>query len=95
MTDNPSQSPQDTQAPETAGVRLRLVRGHATPEELCAVIAIVAVAAAGADSGTGPADRSGQGGGTSARSLWGSPARMVRVTHPHGPGGWRASASAR
>jgi len=76
-----------------------LVRGHASPEELSAVVAIVAVLAA-AENADG-ADDPDRAGGQSAenqqpsRSPWSSPARMVRKTYPHGPGGWRASASPR
>lgn len=71
-----------------------LVRGHASPEELSAVVAIVAVLAA-----TEGADDPDRAGGHSAenqmpsRSPWSAPSRMVRKTYPHGPGGWRASAS--
>jgi len=110
MTDNTSQGPQGTQAQSTqaqgtqaqgtqaqatASVPVRFVRGNASPEELSAVIAIVAVATAGGSGEPGPADRSSPGNGTSTRSPWSSPTRMVRVTHPHGPGGWRGSVSPR
>jgi len=40
-------------------------------------------------------DRHSPGSWTNPRSQWSSPARMVRTTHPHGPCGWRASASPR
>jgi Acyl-CoA carboxylase epsilon subunit len=72
------------------------VRGHASPEELSAVVAIVAVLAAaeGADDpdrADGPSARSQM----PSRSPWSAPEAMVRKTYPHGPGGWRASASPR
>ncbi|MBC7559312.1 MAG: acyl-CoA carboxylase subunit epsilon [Dermatophilaceae bacterium] len=73
---------------------VRLARGHASAEELSAVVAIVAVLAAAED-----ADDPDRSDGHSAehqmpsRSPWSAPSGMVRKTYPHGPGGWRASAS--
>jgi predicted RNase H-like nuclease (RuvC/YqgF family) len=60
---------------------LRLVRGRATPEELAALVAVLAAA----------------GGGTEPRrpapvSLWADRARLTRPPLSPGPGGWRASA---
>ena len=76
-----------------------LISGHASPEELSAVVAIVAVlAAAGSSDGAEDRDRAdGQPAETQkpSRSPWSTPDRMVRRTYPHGPGGWRASASPR
>ncbi|MDQ5840222.1 MAG: acyl-CoA carboxylase subunit epsilon [Chloroflexota bacterium] len=61
---------------------VHLVRGNASPEELAAIVAILATA-----RGNGAPHP------TSRRtSPWGSPGRMVRSPHSHGPGGWRASA---
>lgn len=73
-----------------------LVRGQASAEEVSAVVAIVAVLAAaeGADD-PGQADGHNSGSQASSRSPWSAPARMVRASQPHGPGGWRASASPR
>jgi hypothetical protein len=66
----------DTRA--AASPLLRVVRGNPTPEELAALIAVVAT----------------RGGGEPARepvrSLWARPS--VRTALPHGPGAWRASA---
>ena len=91
--------PRDAHAQVMTGVPIRLVRGDASPEELSALIAVVAVlstaAAAAAAGDPDQSDRHSPGSWTNPRSQWSSPARMVRTTHPHGPGGWRASASPR
>ena len=57
---------------------LRVVRGNPTPDELAALIAVVA-------------SRSGAAGPEPApvRSPWGRPA--LRSSLPTGPGAWRAS----
>jgi len=90
MTDNTIQSPQ---AQETAGIPVRLVRGHASPEELSALVAVVVVlAAAGGDGDLDQTGRPCPASGRYPRSQWGSPHRMVRGSHLHGPAGWRASA---
>jgi|GEM_PF-866340 Acyl-CoA carboxylase epsilon subunit len=84
------------QTDQRADIPIRLIRGKATPEELSALIAVVAVlTSAGSDAGAGgpgQSDRPSSGSGKYPRSRWSSPARLVRTTHPHGPGGWRASA---
>ena len=94
--DLPSTHPLQAQVQQPADIPLHLVRGHATPEELSALIAVFAVlSTAGSDDFAGdPAqrDRPSSGSRKYPRSRWSSPARMVRTTHPHGPGGWRASA---
>jgi hypothetical protein len=58
---------------------LRVVRGDPTPEELAALVAVVASLGAP----PAPAPR--------RTAVWSAPARLHRVVHPHGPGGWRAS----
>jgi hypothetical protein len=74
---------------------IRLVRGSASPEELSAVIAVVAVlASANREDEPGETNSPTVGSGWS-RPEWSSPGRMVRMTHHHGPGGWRASAAPR
>ena len=82
--------------PESSEIPVHLVRGNASAEELSALVAVVAVlTSAGGDEGEdgpGPSDRPSSGSRTYPRSRWSSPARMVRTTYPHGPGGWRASA---
>jgi hypothetical protein len=69
---------------------VRLVRGDASPEELAALVTILATARG--DGAPDPTDRHSPASGRSPHSPWSSPRRMVRMTHPHGPGGWRASA---
>jgi hypothetical protein len=71
-----------------------VVQGHASPEELSAVVAIVAVLATaeGADD-TDQADSDSAQGQMPSRSPWSAPDRMVRKTYRPGPAGWRASAS--
>jgi hypothetical protein len=65
-------------SPETAPL-LRVVNADATPEEIAALVAVFA--ALGAD--TAPAAR--------VTPEWQAHHRKLRSTHPHGPGGWRAS----
>ena len=70
MTDEPAQ-----QRP-----LLRVVKGDATPEEVAALVAVVAaLGVAGAEP---PARRTPE---------WSAHHRKTRVTLPHGPGGWRSS----
>ena len=60
---------------------LRVVKGDLTPEELAALVAVVAArSAAGAPAKPKP------------RSEWGHPVRAVRGTHRPGPDAWRRSA---
>ncbi|MGH3099152.1 MAG: acyl-CoA carboxylase subunit epsilon [Streptosporangiales bacterium] len=59
---------------------LRVVRGEPTPEELAALVTVLA-ARAGAANGTGGAPR----------SEWANPARSMRGPLPPGPGAWRRS----
>ena len=73
-----------------------VVRGHASAEELSAVVVIVAVLTA--TEGADDPDRADSHIAQSqlpSRSPWRAPDRMVRKTYRHGPGGWRASASPR
>jgi hypothetical protein len=60
---------------------LRLVRGDATPEEIAAVLAVLA--AASGDAGAEPAPRH--------TSRWASHERRLRRPLAPGPGAWRAS----
>ncbi len=69
-----------TDTPEQAPPTLRIVNPDATPEEVAAIVAVLA----GLGGGDTPAPR--------RRPEWNAPHRMVRHTPPHGPGGWRASA---
>ncbi len=61
-----------------------MVRGDATPEEVAALVAVVA--ALGAGGAEPPARRTPE---------WSAHHRKVRVTLPHGRGGWRSSAMPR
>ncbi|HYJ66084.1 MAG TPA: acyl-CoA carboxylase subunit epsilon [Nocardioidaceae bacterium] len=58
---------------------LRVVKGDPTPEELAALVAVIA-ASRGADAE--PPRR---------RPVWGHPASAMRREHRAGPGAWRAS----
>ena len=71
--------------PVVAKPVLRVVNGDLTPEELAALVAVIAArnaAAAHAASRTK----------TAPRSQWGHPARLARAPHRFGPGQWRSSA---
>jgi hypothetical protein len=83
MSDNTSQGPHRQEA---TGIPLCLVRGDASPEELAAILAVLATipSSSTGDGGPDPADRS--------TSRWSTRQRMFQSTYPHGPGGWRASA---
>lgn len=59
---------------------LRVVKGDATPEELGALVAVVAALGNG---GEPPARRTPE---------WSAHHRKMRQSLPHGPGGWRSSA---
>jgi hypothetical protein len=59
---------------------LRVVRGDATPEELAAVVAVVAALGNGGDE---PPRR--------PTPEWSAHHRKMRRSLPHGPGGWRSS----
>jgi hypothetical protein len=61
---------------------LFLIRGGATEEEVAALLAVLHGVAASAPAGRAP---------RTAPAAWAAPHRMVRGTHRHGPGGWRAS----
>jgi hypothetical protein len=58
---------------------LRVVNGDATPEEVAALVAVLASLGAPADP---PKRRTPE---------WAAPHRKVRRSLPHGPGGWRSS----
>jgi Acyl-CoA carboxylase epsilon subunit len=62
---------------------LRIVHGDAAPEELAALVAVLAARAAAARA-RGPAP--------APVSAWTDRRRLVRAALPHGPGAWRASA---
>lgn len=63
---------------------LRVVRGDATPEELAALVAVLAAAGGSGDSeGAGDARRTSQ---------WSRPGATLRLPLHAGPGAWRHSA---
>jgi hypothetical protein len=64
----------------TDGPLLRVIRGDPTPEELAALLAVLASRSSAAPDVPQP------------RSAWNDPARLVRRPVAHGPGGWRLSA---
>jgi acyl-CoA carboxylase epsilon subunit len=64
----------------TDGPLLRVVRGDPTPEELAALLVVLATRAAAVSDSPPP------------RSAWNAPARLVRRPVAHAPGGWRSSA---
>jgi hypothetical protein len=86
--------PPASQPDEANSPRLRLVRGDASPEELAALVAVLA-AAGGVAEDADPGDPHSLAVGRKTQSRWSSPRRMVRLTPPHGQGAWRASARPR
>ena len=58
---------------------LRVVRGDPTPEELAALVAVLASAGGAPEPQRKPTP------------AWSAHHRKVRVTPPHGPDGWRSS----
>ena len=72
MTDD---APESEQRP-----LLRVVKGDATPEEVAALVAVVAALGRGGEER--PQRRVPE---------WSAHHRKVRRTLPHGPGGWRSS----
>ena len=59
---------------------LGIVKGDATPEEVAALVMVIAAL------GSGPAEEKPK-----PRSAWADPARRLRAARPHGPGAWRSS----
>lgn len=59
---------------------LKVLTPSATPEEVAAVVAVLSAMGAPAPAPSRPVRR------------WASYRRNLTPTHPHGPGGWRASA---
>ncbi len=77
MSDEPTETGSDAPRP-----LLRVVRGDPTPEELAALVAVIAARSV-ATAGVRP---------QYPRSAWGHPASAVRRDHRPGPDGWRRSA---
>jgi hypothetical protein len=81
MTDDLPQAPDATQpGSEPRRPLLRIVKGDATPEELAALVAVVA----SLESPEEPPRR--------RTPEWSAHHRKMRRSLPHGPGGWRSSA---
>ena len=66
--------------PSEPPVSLRVVRGDPTPDELAALVTVLA-----ARSGSAPSRRAGP------VSRWADPHRVLRVGVPPARGGWRTS----
>jgi len=78
------QSADNLQADLPGSPLLRILTPDATPEQIAAIVAVLAAIGG---SGESPTDAS-----LSARaSTWAHPARQVRHPHRHGPDGWRLS----
>jgi hypothetical protein len=73
-------SPADPAGPPV----LRVVRGDAAPEEIAALVAVLAAQARSASARPG--------GGRGTRSAWGDRSAMLRRPLPHGPDAWRLTA---
>jgi len=78
-----SDETQTPDAPEQQPL-LRVVKGDPTPEELAALVAVIAARNAAAAAAEGDAPQ--------PRSQWGHPTRQHRTVHRFGRGQWRASA---
>ncbi|GAA2071737.1 hypothetical protein GCM10009821_07090 [Aeromicrobium halocynthiae] len=76
----------DQDAATSAQPVLRVVKGDPTPEELAALVAVVAARNAAAAHAAAAAAR------PRPRSEWGHPVRAHRTPHRVGPDAWRRSA---
>ena len=70
--------------PDSPRPILRVVRGDATPEEVAALVAVVA--ALGSGGTESPPRRTPE---------WSAHHQKTRRSLPHGPGGWRSSSAPR
>lgn len=77
-----SSSPEE---PVTRPPLLRVVKGDLTPEELAALVAVVAARNAASAQAAARTRRR-------PRSDWGHPAHLARAPHRFGPDQWRRSA---
>ena len=69
----------DESSPEQPTPLLKVVNADATPEEIAALVAVLASLGSGEAA---PPRRTPE---------WSAHHRKVRVTYPHGHGGWRSS----
>ena len=72
--------PDPAAQPATAAPYLRVVKGDPTPEELAALVTVLA--SLGGPAAEAPPER----------REWNAAWRMHQVVHAPGPGGWRSSA---
>ncbi len=79
------QEAQETPNAQIAKPILRVVKGDPTPEELAALVAVIAARNAAAANAAASAE-------PRIRTAWGEPARLARPPHRHGPDQWRRSA---
>lgn len=81
-------STEESSADEPTPVKpvLRVVKGDLTPEELAALVAVVAARNAAVAHAAARASK------PRPRSEWGHPRRMARGAHTFGPDQWRRSA---
>ena len=77
-TEDTGSTTEDTRSTTEEQPLLRVVNGDATPEEVAALVAVLASL-----SSRAPAKR--------RTPEWSAHHRKVRTTLPHGPGGWRSS----
>ncbi|MEO5851485.1 MAG: acyl-CoA carboxylase epsilon subunit [Nocardioides sp.] len=93
-TSRPSQRPRSDKFPGSPGnlaalegrydePLLKIVKGDPSPEEVAALVAVVAALGAGVAGAGEPAP--------SVRPEWNAPHRLVRGAHAPGAGGWRTS----
>jgi hypothetical protein len=75
----------DSESQQVETPLLRVVNPDATPEEVAALVAVLA--ALGSAASAEPSRR--------RTPEWAAHHRTVRTTHPHGPGGWRSSGQPR
>jgi len=75
---SPDSGPEPKGVPESPPL-LKVVSPDATPEEIAALVAVLASLGSGEEP---PPRRTPE---------WSAHHRKVRATYPHGPGGWRSS----
>jgi hypothetical protein len=80
----PEADPEPKPEAEPEPPLLRIVKGNPTPEEVAALVTVVAAMRAGAEESAGRQRK--------PTSEWAAHRHRVRGTHRHGPGAWRASA---
>jgi Acyl-CoA carboxylase epsilon subunit len=74
------------------GATLRVVKGHATGEELAALAAVLAMVTARGQAAAESARRHEAARGSKRAGAWADRAHLVRAPLAHGAGAWRRSA---